>query len=309
MTNNTQTALAIRENRGLPVASINDIVAIGEWFSRSNIAGVRNPAEGFVVASHIIQKGMTIVEFNENYHVMMGRVTKRSDAMLADFIRLGGKYRIIERSDKAAEIEMENSQNKLKFRFTWDEALNEPFIYDGKPHEQNAELQKPVEKRTLKSKYRTPRSRMQMLWARVVSDACRVMDPRTNQGMYTPEEAEDFIDGEYRVVTQSSEPEEIAPPVIQQEPVAVDSEVVDAEFVEPQPQPQAETFDPFNKIPQTGTDSGIDFMLCPIPNCDATGRPWRDFPRANLEQALRMKHPTMQPGHYDAIRSTLAVVQ
>ena len=50
------------------------------------------------------------------------------------------------------------------------------------------------QKPPLKAKYSTPRARMQMLWARCVSDGVRVVAPECVQGIYTPEETSDFVE-------------------------------------------------------------------------------------------------------------------
>lgn len=321
MVNNTK-ALAIQNNRALPVQHMDDIAILGEWFSRSNIAGVQNPAEGFVVASHMVQTGISIVEFTEQYHIIKGRVTKRADAMLADFVRYGGKYRVISRTPERAAIEMTNSNGDTQtFTFTWQEAQNEPFVYEGGFKSQAAQLKLPAQKRTYKDKYSTPRSRMQMLWARVVSDACRVMDPRTNQGMYTPEEADDFIEGEYTVVAAAP-----------RDPVPIDtakaqeivnngnrngngngngngiSAAADSDTGGDEPEAKSATPDPFimPQPPQQTNNNAIDFSVCPIQGCDMTNVPWIDMEKGILERALRMKHPAMEPGHYEAIKTAIA---
>ena len=47
--------------------------------------------------------------------------------------------------------------------------------------------------KTYKDNWATPRSRMQMLWARVVSDGVRTMAPEICSGIYTPEETADIV--------------------------------------------------------------------------------------------------------------------
>ena len=44
----------------------------------------------------------------------------------------------------------------------------------------------------IKAKYATPRSRMQMLWARLISDSIRIVAPEIITGVYVPEEVDDF---------------------------------------------------------------------------------------------------------------------
>ena len=252
----------------MPADSMADIATAGTLIAQSGLCGASNPAEGFVVALTCQQRGIDVLTFSETYHVMMGRVTKRSDAMLADFLRGGGSHQILERSPDAASITLTTADDMdYTFTLTWADACAEPFVYAGNPSQAAAELRKPIAERRFKDKYSTPRSRKQMLWARVVSDAVRCTDPRANQGSYTPEEMGDVVD-----VTRPP-PIDITPPAPMPSPIAAD--------------------------PQ--------YDICPIADdgCEYTGRAWRDVPPDHLSIALDLDHPAMLDGHRDAIRAIL----
>ena len=117
-------------------------------------------------------------EIARRYHIIDGRLSMKAGAMLADFRVRGGRHRIIERSPERAAIELTIDGQSQQFSFTWEEAKKEPFVY-GKND-------------TVKTNYATPRIRMQMLWARVVSDSIEAMAPEIAYGVYTPEELSDF---------------------------------------------------------------------------------------------------------------------
>ena len=257
----------------MPVASMHEIAEAGALIAQSGLCGARNPAEGFVVALTCQQRGMDVLTFSETYHVMMGRVTKRSDAMLADFLRSGGEHQIIERSANRAAIALHppNAEPQT-FELTWDEACAEPFVYAGNPAQAAAELKKPQAERRFKDKYATPRSRMQMLWARVVSDAVRAVDPRANQGSYTPEEIGDVIDDRTIDITPGPP---VTPP-----------------------------------MPATAAD-GVDYSICPIADegCQYTGTYWSEMPIADLHIALTLDHPALTDGHRAAIKHTIQTIE
>ena len=251
----------------MPADSMADIATAGELIAQSGLCGARNAAEGFVIALTCHQRGMDVLTFSENYHVMMGTITKRADAMLADFIRNGGRHEIIERTAERAAIRLLTAlDGDYISSLTWADACAEPFVYAGAPDTAAAQLDKPMAERKLKTKYASPRSRMQMLWARVVSDGVRAVDPRANQGSYTPEEMSDVID-------EPPAPIDITPPAPMPSPIAADPE----------------------------------YNICPIADdgCAYTGMLWREISLDHLRIALDLDHPAMLDGHRDAIRKTI----
>lgn len=164
----------------LPVATMSDLVEAGTIIGQSGMLGARNPAEGFVIAATCHQKKISLLDFAETYHVINGKPAMRADAMLARFVELGGEFVVVERTAERAEIRVNFKKACAEFSLSWDEAQDEPFVRD--------------KNGGLKDNYATARSRMQMLWARVVSDAVRTVCPLANRGSYTPEEVSDFSD-------------------------------------------------------------------------------------------------------------------
>lgn len=176
---------------------INDPLAAAKQFGlaihQSGMFGTAAPQQGEVLAMECMARRMPPLMLAERYHIIFGKLSMKYDAMLAGFIRNGGKYRVIEREPNAVEIELTKTDGETRrFRFTWEQAQEEPFIYEGKEKEVLKLLFGDRKKLEVKAKYQTPRARMQMLWARVVSDGVHVMDPTVAHGVYTPEEIEDF---------------------------------------------------------------------------------------------------------------------
>ena len=172
------TTLAVYQKITDPIQAA---AVMGHDMARSGMFGFTSDAQGAVCAMTCICEGITPIEFKRTYHVFPdGKISMRSDAMLAGFrTKAKGTHRIISRTTEKAAIELTLDGHKTEFSFTWAEAQDEPFVRakDGK---------------AFKTNWNTPRIRMQMLWARVVSDAVRAVAPEIVAGVYTPEEVQDF---------------------------------------------------------------------------------------------------------------------
>lgn len=168
---------------------------LGHAIAASQMFGAQTPAQGEVFALECLARRIPPLMLAENYHVIFGKLSMKAEAMLARFEELGGKYRVIERTADRAAIELIRDGQKQVFSLTWAEAQQEPFVYEAGKGVKEAEVIALIAKKTpppLKAKYATPRARTQMLWARVVSDGVRTMNPGVVSGTYTPEEVLDF---------------------------------------------------------------------------------------------------------------------
>jgi hypothetical protein len=174
---------------------------LGAAIVESKVFGCSNSGQGEVLAWECLVLRIPPLRLAQTYHLIMGKLTMRADAMLAGLVERGGTYVVKSRTPEAAAIEITHRGNVETFALTWEEAKKEPFAYeeqDGKVVEMwNETDPKKKKEPTLKTKYSTPRARMQMLWARVVSDGVRTMAPEVNSGRYTPEEFDggDVIEG------------------------------------------------------------------------------------------------------------------
>lgn len=170
------------------------IKQMGRAIALSQMFGIDKEAQGEILALECLTRRQPPLALAERYHFIFGKLTMKAETMLADFrSRFGGEYEIVERTESAAAIALTLKGVRHLFRFTWEEAQKEPFPYIGKEDAVVEQLASANGKRPkLKAKYSTPRARMQMLWARVVSDAIRCVAPEVLSGAYTPEEIEDF---------------------------------------------------------------------------------------------------------------------
>jgi hypothetical protein len=229
-----------------------DLSTAGTLLAQSQMFGIRTAADGFVVAATCHQQGISLMQFIETYHIVEGRPSMRADAMLARLLELGGEYEIISRTPEKAEIRATFGKASGVFAFTWEDAQAEPFPW-GKEKDG---------KRVLKKNWATPRARMQMLWARAVSDAVRTVCPLANRGTYTPEEVRDFGDDihDLGAAPQTISAEEAAARA------ASSGTVIEAEVVEPEAAP--------------------DYTRCPVGGPGWIGRPWEEFATSALQAAL-----------------------
>lgn len=251
----------------LPIRSTEELQGVGHLIAQSGMFGVTNPAEGFIVAATCHQQGMSLMEFKETYHVIHGTPSMRADAMVARFQSMGGELEIHERSADSCRVTVRYGNTGGAFGLTWVEAQQEPFVYAGKEADIIARLAR-GEQPPLKPKYATPRSRMQMLWARVVSDAIRTVCPGANKGTYTPEEVSDFPEVERKVESY---------------PVAVDAEVIN----------------------RAGAGGQFPESICPIGGPEFEGKKWDQLPSEVLQLAMDSRNEAINDDHRDYIAALL----
>ena len=220
--------------------SVSALEKVGLAIAKSGIMrGCDTAEKGMMFAMTAAARGVDILSLAQRYEFISGRLSMPSKVMLAEFRARGGDYEMLERSGDVAAIKLIYKGRESTFRFTWDEAKGEPFIYNGKESELLRFIQADNQKllaEKLKPKYATPRARMQMLWARVVSDAVGTICPEVNIGVYTPEEIDDFDES-----SSASSPTVAVESVPTKPSVSVADDIIDAEFT-PNPDAHCEPF-------------------------------------------------------------------
>jgi len=262
---------------------MTDLYEIGKLLVQTELFGTKNPADGFVIAVMCRQSGMTYAEFMQNFHFIKGRVSKRADAIQADFQKAGGEIEIVQRDEDGSVIKLRMGKAEYTSKCLWTEIQAEPFVTN--PKDQN---------------YKTPRKRMQMMWARAISDGVRTVYPAAVQGVYTPEETEDFTDtdGAPRIKTLSDTE---AAKRTQEQTRPVDA----APVVSPPPysqHPDDTEHDPFALARNTMPP---DYSICPIEGSLFRMR-WEDMPTEHLNIALTLD---MAQPYKDAVTEIIAARQ
>jgi hypothetical protein len=148
---------------------------LGEMIASSGMFGCQKIEQGQVLALQCMTERKAPLEMAKTYHVIEGKLSMRADAMLAKFQMSGGTVKWTRRDDKAVEATFTLQGSSLPFKATLEE-----FVANGVATGRDGKL---------KDNWRKfPR---QMLTARVISEAVRLLCPQVVFGVYTPEEITD----------------------------------------------------------------------------------------------------------------------
>lgn len=258
--------------------SMQALEQFGQYIYQSNMFGARNPAEGFVIGITCQQEGMTLMQFKERYHIIQGQIAMKSEAMLANLLELGGEYEIVERSPERAAVKVTFKKATMTSELKWEDAQKEDYTKG-----RNGQL---------KDNWSTPRRRMQMMWARAVSDGVRAVCPLATRGHYTPEEAIDF-DDQPKTINVTPAPvaypqETTAAPVPSPAPIV---EAPDEPPMQPVTQPTAAAKPmPMFQAPKGPDD--LDYTICRIEG-KMCGKKWAEMPTEHLQLALQITDPNL----------------
>ena len=179
---------------------INDadgIEMFGNAICRSGMFGCESKEAGIVFALQCVAENKPPLEMAKNYHLVKGKLTKRADAMLADFRRAGGKvtWRDL-KNDKIQEAVFEFEDVQTTASFSMEDAKRAGLVRAGSAWD------------------KTPAA---MLRARCISETLRAIAPEIVQGVYVPEEID--------VKPQAAMPAEV------ELPKPVKAEAIDVEEV------------------------------------------------------------------------------
>jgi hypothetical protein len=207
----------------------------------SRLLGDINPATGTMIASILYQKNMTVDDFSRQYDLVSGKISMKAHAMLARFNALGGEHKIETYTNEEVAILFSYKRTKdMRFTLTMKEVMDAGICMGNKGM-----------KDTWK---KHPRS---MLFARVVSEACRVLCPAASAGIYTPEEVSDFTMDEV---------------------------------------PIHDDWSSASSTPMQSPKPQLDPAVCPF-ECEWKGRRWEELPDNLLQAALEYNQtpPTSIP--------------
>lgn len=243
----SETALTIRRtNTPMPVSSMSELASAGELIARSGLCGVKDAASGFIVALTCHQEGIPVLDFPKKYHIIQGRLSMRSDAMLAEFRIRGGRYKIVEASVNKAELLVTWEGTTSTFSYTMEDGRRTGDAMEGN-----------------KLKYNWEHRPESMLWARCVSRMVRMLCPEVVAGVYTPEEIMD--------IGPTGEVQKVA--------------VVDRSVVE-RAMEKAKDVKVEVGPAKVGKEEGpVDYSICPDGFGDYSGKPWETLDSEVLASA------------------------
>lgn len=152
---------------------LDAVKTMGDWIAHSGMFGCVKPEQGYVLALECLASKMTPLAWKTQNHLINGNITMKSEAMLAGMMNAGWDIDWVQFDAAAAVAEFIKGTKKVRVEFTAADAKQAGML-PAKPGSGWAKF--PAE----------------MLRARVISKATRMLDPRITQGRYTPEEVADF---------------------------------------------------------------------------------------------------------------------
>ena len=232
MNSNQQVAIA-------PVSTydkVNDPMTaatqLGEWIARSGMFGCERVEQGSILAMQCLVERKAPLELAKHYHIIGGKLSLRADAMLALYRERGGKVQWLQFDDVAAKAKWAYDGNNVEIAYTAEDAKRAGLL-PARPGSGWAKF--PAE----------------MLRARLISKAVRMLAPEVCTGTYTPEELEDSRPQPTQVLIGSVSPASQTAPVavtvaqaevVEDVPTLTPQEAVQKLVEERQLVPEAESF-------------------------------------------------------------------
>lgn len=188
---------------------VGDMQTMAGALAKSGLFGVKTSDQALALMIVAQAEGRHPGSVASDYHIIQGRASLKSDAMLARFQQAGGKVEWHDHSNEKVSGTFSHPQGG-SLRVDWDMA-----------RAKSAGLAN-------KDNYKAfPR---QMLRARVISEAVRAVFPAVLNGMYTPEEIRDFEPPREYVQLRTVNTELAALPAPEPEAISVEVSPTPSEF-------------------------------------------------------------------------------
>jgi hypothetical protein len=151
--------------------SLKDLQLIAENITQSNLFGIKTRQQAMTLMLLCQADGLHPIQAVRKYHIVDGRPTLKSQAMLSDFLSRGGTVEWIKRDATECTAKFSHKQGGT-ITVTW-----------------TIEMAKSAGLASKKNWVQYPR---QMLTARTISEGVNTILPEATGGFYTPEEVMDF---------------------------------------------------------------------------------------------------------------------
>lgn len=151
-------------------SSIDAIEKVGVAIAKSGMFGVERLEQGFILALQCFTEGLPPMELCKRYHLINGKLSMRTDAMLALYRERGGRVKWIKHDASEACGEWTFEGNTQTINYTSGDAILAGLL----PAKGGGWAKFPAE----------------MLRARCVSKAVRMLAPEVVTGTHTPDEVE-----------------------------------------------------------------------------------------------------------------------
>ena len=183
--------------------ALGDMQVMANAIVKSGLFGMKTPDQALALMIVATAEGRHPGSVASDYHIIQGRASLKSDSMLARFQQSGGRVEWHDHTNEKVSATFSHPAGG-SLRIDWDMARAKAAGLGGKDNWRSY-----------------PR---QMLRARVISEGVRATFPAVLNGMYTPEEVQEF--DAPRTAPRSVKAE----PVVVVEPVAVPA-TIEAEVV------------------------------------------------------------------------------
>ena len=150
---------------------IEFISVMGEKLAKSGFAGASKLEQGEMIILECMARKMSPFEFSSTYHIVQNKLTMRADAMLARAMKLGLKVHWKQFDDQAAIADFIVDDHTTEISYTMKDAAKAGLA--NRPN------------------YKTHGA--DMLRARLISRAIRMVMPEAIHGVYTPEEISESV--------------------------------------------------------------------------------------------------------------------
>ena len=148
---------------------INEIQIMADAAHKSNFFGIKSQAQAMAIMLVAQADGTHPGKALQEYHIINDKPALKSEAMLARFLRAGGKVKWHEYSDKACKATFTHEQGgEVTVEWTVEKAKKIGLL-----------------RNLVWAQYPAP-----MMRSRVVSEGIRTVYPVITSGMYAPEELE-----------------------------------------------------------------------------------------------------------------------
>jgi hypothetical protein len=146
---------------------------LGEWIARSGMFGCERIEQGAILAMQCLVERKAPLELAKHYHIIGGKLSLRADAMLALYRERGGKVKWLQFDDGGAKARWTYDGNDIELGYSAEDAKRAGFL--------------PARAGSGWAKFPA-----EMMRARLISKAVRMLAPEVCTGTYTPEELEDI---------------------------------------------------------------------------------------------------------------------
>lgn len=203
---------------------VHTALEVGQVVYDSGICGAKNKAQGTIIFLTCMAEQMALTDFAKVYHIIDGKLSKRADAMLADFNMAGGRHRWINKGEDGLTATIE-------------------LTYGGKTDTATYTIEMARQQGLIKKDGNWVKIPWNMLRARCITDGLGMHFPQFKAGVYSPEElGYDSMEHAIAAQEQSSgrgrgKASTATTPAIASTATVVvtqQSNVIEAEVVEPQ---------------------------------------------------------------------------